>query len=275
MFTTEDYPAAPWIDGRVRIPHVGDPRVLSLAKAQIVECVNNHSHCQAVTPYPIGSTPLPSRLIDCSHALSPRLVETSCHSLREPYVALSYVWGMAQPHRTTKDNLTSYISPGINYAALPRTIRDAIYVTRTLGLRLIWIDGLCIIQDSQEDMDRELARMRDVYRYAYITIDAACATSVSKGFLHNQRPLDPDHILSFICPGRTANELGDNAQVGMMYLAPPDFDNVYGSALSDLVTKADLPGDGHPPTTFTAARAWCLQEVLMSIRSLVFTSETV
>ncbi|KAI0657899.1 heterokaryon incompatibility protein-domain-containing protein [Cubamyces menziesii] len=275
IFTTEDNPAASWIDGRARIPHVGDPRVLSLAKARIEECVRDHAFCQAVTLHPIGSAPLPSRLIDCSNPLFPRLVETNGHSLREPYVALSYVWGMAQPHRTTTDNLASYINPGIDYTALPRTIRDAIYVTRTLGLRLLWIDSLCIVQDSQEDMIRELARMRDVYRYAYITIDAACATSVSRGFLHSQRPLDSEHMLPFICPRGPPEQLAGNTQVGMVYLAPPNFDNVYGSALNDLVTKADLPEDGHPPTTYTAARAWCLQEVLMSTRSLVFTSETV
>ncbi|KAH9889052.1 heterokaryon incompatibility protein-domain-containing protein [Cubamyces lactineus] len=275
IYTTQDDPAAPWIDGRMRIPHVGDPRVLSLAKALIEECVRDHVHCQAVTQHPIGLAPLPSRLIDCSHPLFPRLVETTCHNVREPYVAFSYVWGMAQPHRTTMDNLASYISLGIDYTTLPRTIRDAIYVTRALGLRFLWIDSLCIIQDSQEDMDRELARMRDIYRYAYLTIDAACATSVSKGFLRNQRPLDPERMLPFLCPRSPLDQPAGNAPVGVIYIAPPNFDNVYGSALSDLVTKADLPEDRRPPTTHTAARAWCLQEVLMSTRILVFTSETV
>ncbi|KAI0334660.1 HET-domain-containing protein [Cubamyces sp. BRFM 1775] len=274
LFTTSDDPAAPWIDGRARIPHVADPRVLALALARIEECAREHAYCQAVTSHPIGSAPLPSRLIDCSYAMFPRLVETNSHSLREPYVALSYVWGMAQPHRTTKDNLASYINHGIDYAVLPQTIRDAIHVTRALGLRFLWIDSLCIIQDSQEDMLRELARMRDVYRYAYVTIDAACATNVTEGFLHKQRPLDPEHMLPFVCPRDPASQSIGQVQVGMAYIAPQNYEKVFPPS-QDLITTADLPGNKTRPTTYTAARAWCLQEVLMSTRSLVFTSETV
>ncbi|KAI0653356.1 heterokaryon incompatibility protein-domain-containing protein [Cubamyces menziesii] len=133
--------------------------------------------------YPFGSAPLPTRLIDCSDLECLRIIEAS-PDMRGTYIALSYVWGEDQPHRTTEMNLSSY-KVKIDPAILPRTILDAIHVTRALGIYLLWIDSLCIVQDSEKDLHHELARMRDVYRHAYLTIDAASAAKVSEGFLQD------------------------------------------------------------------------------------------
>lgn len=120
-----------------------------------------------------------------------------------PYVALSYVWGNeGQLHRLTSENLSKYLV-GIDPLLLPPTITDAIHVTHTvLRVRFLWIDSVCIIQDSREDKHREVAKMRDVYDYAFLTIDAANAASVSQGFLHDGQPLDSSRAIPFICPRR-------------------------------------------------------------------------
>jgi hypothetical protein len=52
---------------------------------------------------------------------------------------------------------------------LPRTFRDAVEATRELGVEFLWIDSLCILQDSVDDWDIESNRMHDVYRYSYLT----------------------------------------------------------------------------------------------------------
>jgi hypothetical protein len=72
---------------------------------------------------------------------------------------------------------------GINFGELPRTFQDAITVTRQLGIRFLWIDSLCIIQDDPEDWERESKRMEDVFSSAYCTIAVTCATGSADGFL--------------------------------------------------------------------------------------------
>jgi hypothetical protein len=66
------------------------------------------------------------------------------------------------------------------------TLQDAIKATRQLGVRYLWVDCLCIVQNDLVDWERESANMGDTFRHAYITIAATSATSMSEGFL--QRP---------------------------------------------------------------------------------------
>ncbi|KAI0655245.1 heterokaryon incompatibility protein-domain-containing protein [Cubamyces menziesii] len=259
LYTDRDDPAAVYINGRTRVPDVGSPRTLALAKTYAEECVRGHNRCQAITPHPVDSAaPLPTRLIDCSDLRRVRVAETDS-SMHGPYTALSYVWGMDrdQSHRCTRTNLSSYMA-GIDSMDLPPTIRDAIYVTHALGIRFLWTDSLCIIQDVPEDMNRELASMRDVYRHSYLTIDAASAASVADGFLEDRRFLDPDATLPWICP---------EDQIGTVYLMVRDPYN--NSPNPDVLTG------GWDQTNHTDTRAWCLQEKLLSTRSLVFTADTV
>ncbi|KAF7532425.1 hypothetical protein G7054_g7944 [Neopestalotiopsis clavispora] len=60
----------------------------------------------------------------------------------------------------------------IPWNSLPNTFRDAIEVTRQLGVRYLWIDSLCIIQDDENDWKQESSKMVEVYQNAYLTIYA-------------------------------------------------------------------------------------------------------
>jgi hypothetical protein len=71
----------------------------------------------------------------------------------------------------------------INVDALLPTFRDAITITRAMNIRYLWIDSLCIIQDSLDDWTRESSKMWDVYRHSHLTIVAAGSDSDAKGFL--------------------------------------------------------------------------------------------
>ncbi|EIW52301.1 HET-domain-containing protein, partial [Trametes versicolor FP-101664 SS1] len=116
-----------------------------------------------------------------------RLVSTE--SQRGQYLTLSYVWGGDQVHKTTTGNVSAY-ERSIDISLLPATIRDAIHVTHALGFSSLWVDSLCIIQDSDEDKRREIGRMHHIYRYAHLTIIAASANKVTESFL-NDRPPPP------------------------------------------------------------------------------------
>ncbi|KAH9885572.1 heterokaryon incompatibility protein-domain-containing protein [Cubamyces lactineus] len=257
LYTTSGNPAAKWITRRTLIPHVGWPYALALAKTAVEECLRDHPECQAVTPYPIGAAPLPSRLVDCSNPDCLRIVEPGPGTgVSGPYIALSYVWGEKAPsYRTTNSNLSSY-KVKIDGNILPQTIHDAIHVTRALGVNFLWIDGLCIIQDSEGDKHHELERMRDVYRHAFLTIDAGSAASVSTGFLED-RPIHPEGAaaLPFVCPrlpGGRIDRLARDVNIGMVYwvhLAP------FGHYPMSYFTESDslCPRDGKP-TAHTAQR---------------------
>ncbi|EIW52286.1 HET-domain-containing protein, partial [Trametes versicolor FP-101664 SS1] len=135
----------------------------------------------------------------------PRLVSTI--GQRGEYLTLSYVWGGDQIHKTTSTNLSMY-EQGIAPSILPPTIRDAIYVTHMLGFRWLWVDSLCIIQDSETDKAHEIGRMHHIYRYAHLTIIAAIAKSVNESFLQ-ERPFDGYTMaLPFLFPPYSTTTIG-------------------------------------------------------------------
>lgn len=78
----------------------------------------------------------------------------------------------------------------IDLSAVAHTIKDSIAATRLLGIRYLWVDALCIIQDDEEDKRAEISCMKDIYKGAYYTLVAESATDSMDGFLH-ERP-DPD-----------------------------------------------------------------------------------
>ncbi|CAG9937547.1 unnamed protein product [Clonostachys rosea f. rosea IK726] len=115
------------------------------------------------------SSPLPTRVLDLGE---PRgeyleflesdlfLVETAGRHGR--YATLSYSWGGYRDTRTLKGNYNERLD-GIQFKLLPVVFSQAIKITRAMGIRYLWIDALCIIQDDAEDWRVEAGRMSDVY----------------------------------------------------------------------------------------------------------------
>lgn len=118
------------------------------------------------------------------------------------YVALSHPW-LSHPWAShAKFELlrcnSSDMARSIDWNELPVTYRDAITLTRRLGIRYIWIDSLCIVQDDKDDWRREAAKMADVYSNAYLTIAADLHTVAAGGDI---KPADgcfstvaPEHV---------------------------------------------------------------------------------
>ncbi|KAL1638107.1 hypothetical protein SLS58_008944 [Diplodia intermedia] len=147
----------------------------------------------AETCHPLpDSYPLPTRLIDVGEpeGKEPRLVETSAMAEQGPtpkYAALSYCWGPPTDRtlRTEHDSIQSH-SEEIKLQRFPKTIRDAILVTRALDLQYLWVDALCIIQNDTEDWATEASRMCDVYHNAYVTLIPFTSESCDDGFLDHR-----------------------------------------------------------------------------------------
>jgi hypothetical protein len=127
--------------------------------------------------------PLPKRVIDLGpegSGLAPRLYESNLE--HENYIALSHRWGTEQGLRALRQNVW-FLSVGLKTRSLPKTFRDAIIVTRALGVRYLWIDSLCIIQDDPLDWQIESSKMCDIYANSFLTIVAAGSFSDAQGFL--------------------------------------------------------------------------------------------
>jgi hypothetical protein len=96
------------------------------------------------------------------------------------YTALSYCWGGERNFQTTRATVEAF-HQNLPTLELPRTFREALETTRQLGIKYVWIDALCIIQDDKLDWAKEVARMHDVYASSFLTIQASEARSPSEG----------------------------------------------------------------------------------------------
>jgi hypothetical protein len=144
----------------------------------ISKCKTHHLKCRL--PPSSSQQWLPTRLLDVGsdngpEPQLPRVVEKRGipHAgLR--YAALSHMWGdveVAPPLRTMQHNYHS-VREAIQFERLPRNFIDAIHTCRSLGIQYIWIDSLCIIQDSMPDWEEEAGAMDRVYKNAELMITA-------------------------------------------------------------------------------------------------------
>ncbi|KAI8944488.1 heterokaryon incompatibility protein-domain-containing protein [Xylaria longipes] len=135
------------------------------AKEWLRKCIEEHDECGG------GEEHLaPSRLIDTKpdETQNVKLVELENFACR--YVCLSHCWGSTKSIKTTKETLQER-KERILWDTLCPTFQDAITVVRQLGLRYLWIDSLCIIQDDSNDWARESSKMAATYSLAHLTID--------------------------------------------------------------------------------------------------------
>jgi Heterokaryon incompatibility protein (HET) len=100
---------------------------------------------------------------------------------REDYVTLSYCWGEKPSFTKLLSKNLSTFQTGFALNILPKSFVDAVHITRRLGLRYLWIDALCIIQDSEADWLQESLSMSKVYAHAALNIAAAASCDAQGG----------------------------------------------------------------------------------------------
>lgn len=159
-------------------------KTLSQINEWITKCDKTHANCNL----PDGclqsnTTNLPSRVLDVGspdESKDPILFITAdglddrCDG---QYIALTHRWPQpGEKMLTTTIATLSERKRGIPMELLPKTFQDAVLITRKLGKRYLWIDSLCILQDSREDWETEAGLMHLVYRDAFLTISADAGT---------------------------------------------------------------------------------------------------
>jgi hypothetical protein len=151
-------------------------------------CVDSHDLCS-----PLESNYRPLRVIDVGAPgvgggfQDPFLsigTESPGH-----YATLSYRWGNGLTFTTTSLTIESF-KVAIPLDSMPQTFQDAIHVTRRLGLRYLWIDALCILQDSPQDWLEQSAIMGQIYANAWLNISASGALDTWSGFLKQRNILE-------------------------------------------------------------------------------------
>jgi hypothetical protein len=138
---------------------------------------NHELFCHTNTAY------LPARLLKVGSDGEMPALYISRNFEKGQYLALSYCWGGQQKLITTSTSILSTMV-GFPLESAPKTIQDAIKLTRLLGFKYLWIDALCIIQDSQTDKVAETNTMGSIYKNAAIIIAVANSASVEEGFLN-------------------------------------------------------------------------------------------
>lgn len=164
-----------------------DSNVLTtLLQRWIQDCDAQHK-CRPET----GSF-MPTRLIDVKADISKEFLRLDCSRQRndQRYVALTHRWGAKEVHGSSRlyKHLCNDWEDCLELPKLPRTFRDAVSVTRSLGIQYLWIDSICIIQDDPVDKEDEIRNMENVFSSAYVTISATCSRGATDGFFKSRPP---------------------------------------------------------------------------------------
>jgi hypothetical protein len=148
---------------------------------------SNHSQCNECQLRQGKACIVPSYILNVAWAVDEiRLEEAPVTGELISYGALSYYWGAEQPQQTTSKNFQKQ-KAGIAVLK-PRTIQDAITVSIALGLKYLWVDSLCIIQDSAVHKQRELRIMGTIHHNACVVISAASVATCNDGFHQDHLP---------------------------------------------------------------------------------------
>lgn len=233
---------------------VGSPQSMGLVRHWISNCNKHHSRCKrpGVTS---KSTWVPGRLIyidDENSCL--RLVRGADVPSNTSYTTLSHRWGQVKDKLVlTRSNIEEW------YERLPslgkwKTFVDAIETSRRLQIPYIWIDSLCIIQDSRDDWQHQYPQMCDVYKRSYCNIAATSAIDDTEGCFFG-RDIDMDLPLR-LCFAPEGHQLKPAESIVIPAMGNGK-DSLRG--LYDLCKQRTWMHDiRHSPLN---SRGWVLQEV--------------
>ena len=133
---------------------------------------------------------LPTRLLQLEGGGTFRLVDGTECAARAQYAALSYCWGPEPADtkfRLLQTNVDTLRDP-MPIDRLPLTYQHAFAVVEKFGMTLLWIDRLCIVQDSAADWGHEAAQMDSVYKHCAFVISAHGAENDQKGLFFSRDP---------------------------------------------------------------------------------------
>ncbi|KAI1371698.1 heterokaryon incompatibility protein-domain-containing protein [Hypoxylon crocopeplum] len=263
VFTTLDLRGTKF--ERCRIPTRPWICVDSLLKAsaqwalrQISVCLQSHQLCRRSQR---DDSFLPARLINVGVKNLGQDVVLENRTSVPPgslYAAFSYCWGTHKPECMTTPDTVGKNMKRIPWSTLPATFQDAVSFARSLGLKYLWIDSMCIIQGDIDDWTHQAGQMYHVYRNAHVTLAAVYGHSSTSGLRSMSTEsqsvrvaelrLGQDHCPIYMRPSHFLRHgWGDHSQA---YPGVKDWAPLF-------------------------CRAWAFQERLISPRVLYFTESEI
>jgi hypothetical protein len=211
------------------------------------KCATTLSGTARVNP---EKTSLPNRCIDVSSE-TVRLKETRLEV--GSYVTLSHRWNdKTEASQTTTTNYADRTKL-LQLDRLPKAFRDAIWLTRRLGLRYLWIDSICIIQkgDGGQDWKVEALNMARYYQHSRLTIAGTACDEKDGLFPPSSRPR-PYNIVQL--PYRNAS--GERQGHFYVYQCDNQIESNYQAGIIE---------------STLLQRGWVFQEWILSRRIVCYT----
>jgi Heterokaryon incompatibility protein (HET) len=255
------------------------------------DCLHTHWECS-----PSLSGYLPTRLLELDDSQSPcsRLEDTATVRLissgqllgqeEAKYVALSHCWGAPdkKPIMATTTNITE-LEKGINLSDLPPVFQDAIQLTHALGMKYVWIDSLCIIQDSRGDWEHQSSMMSDIYMNAVLTISATHAENTFVPLLNLYESIKERLVIErAVSPSGRIDQVSSEQLalwsvgkfISPMYRLPGSSEQpVFLRVRNNLAIRSPLYEMAKHLDEHTEQRGWTLQERLLSPRKIFIGSK--
>ncbi|KAF9882898.1 hypothetical protein FE257_004912 [Aspergillus nanangensis] len=259
MVTSDEDPLGTTLLGR---PISSDPKTtLSRFHALVDSCNNDHDDEPDLTNALAGTTPLPKRVLDLRGGKNRLKLWQPPTGTKAKYVTLSYRWPEQRIttyrwnalNATTSSNVGPRSSPGaMSWAQLNETYQDIVDVALELAIDYVWIDALCIIQNSPADKNAQLAQMGTIYRNSYLNI---CASDGLRPFAArdgSSRPGVLEYTTSF--PKTMSSGTGSIQAFEVPY--------------PDAMAGNQVQGF---PQDVVSQRGWTFQERVLSPRTLYFS----
>ncbi|TVY15851.1 E3 ubiquitin-protein ligase MIB1 [Lachnellula arida] len=248
---TDRGPLKSEISGRLIAPKPSDQSCFDLVKSWLDDCAKNHSQCI------MEPSTLPTRIIDVGPpdgSMEPFLY------LSKPGEVGNYLY-LSAKRSGNIDGGCLVVSnmqdlyKAIPILSLPRTFKDAILITRRLGIQYLWIDAYCILQDTREDWVLEATKMGQYLRNSSFTLIAASATGSDHGIFEERQFYEP--LLRLPCHEVPTSSTSAQTWTGDLCLRRPTksaFDAMSSSVLQ---------------------RGWMVQELVLPERNVIFGNEQI
>lgn len=241
-----------------RLMDTSEYDTITLIRDWLQTCDSKHPKC--LIP---SESVLPTRVLEVSNRRL-KLVET--HGAIAPYFTLSHCWGKETITQLTTKTLND-MKRNIPWTSLTRTFQDAIMITWKLGVRYLWIDGLCILQDSKEDWEYQASKMADIFSNSQLTIAASHSASGAEGCF-SFRPQDPYPLW-----GRRLRRIYNPAVWETFETDGRDRDGIQKKFSVCVKPPHGLYNDSTgQPREPLLKRSWVFQEQILSPRILHFAS---